>query len=289
MAIRPDQLDYPLPARHNPCYDIIDGRHRWCAAVMRGAPTELRCDVITATGHALRVLPVNELRIDPEVQIDFAYLDRWARTLASKWNDKYAGVLTVVPLEISRLGLEERAAIKVALDRDRRNVQSIESFLLRVQYGESQACAIKEIAERAGYEIGKLSGGRPYTRLQCVVLLESVATRLELGGLERTLVLNTHWRGDRKSNTGLWLGALSLLVRDGYDEVLTPAAWERWRDVAPDVAIRRAQGEVGRQGNPSPNSMGAVAYEIARELRRCARLRLRQVVNRPGGSHALPL
>src|SRR3990167_10823312 len=113
MAVRPDRLDYPVPARHNPRYDIIDGRHRWCAAVMRGAPPELRCAVITAIGHALRVLPVNELRIDPEVQIDFAYLDRWARTLASKWNDKYAGVLTVVPLQTSGLDLEERAEIKV--------------------------------------------------------------------------------------------------------------------------------------------------------------------------------
>jgi hypothetical protein len=67
---------YPVPAGHRPTYAIGDGRHRWGGAVMEGAPIELRCDVITDHGHALRIIPVVELCIDLEVQFQFAFYAR---------------------------------------------------------------------------------------------------------------------------------------------------------------------------------------------------------------------
>ncbi len=267
-------------ATSQPMFSIIDGRHRYEAVVQRGAPRELRCDVITPHVHALRVIPIDQLVVDPDVQLDFAYDARRAASMALNYDDRKVGVLTVVE---TGLPVAEKAAIKLGLDFERRRVSAVESFLVSVKKGDEASTRIMSTAINLGFEIGKLKGGKPYHRIEAVVSLKSIYKRAGEDGLRRTLTLNTHWRGDPKSNTSLWLMALYLLVRDGYDDAMTPSSWERMKEAVPALEIRRAQGEVQSLARGNDNTIPAVSYQIAISLRKRARLRVLPL-GRPTGS-----
>ncbi len=263
----------PVPPSHDPKYFVVDGRHRTSAAIHRGAPHELRCDVISDSGHALRIIPVSELLVDPDVQLDFAYNDRWARNLSLTWDDRLVGVITVIPMNGGGLGPAEKARIKVGLDRERRHVKQIESFLLRLESGDPVATDIQDSAITHGFTIGKTGGGTHDT-FECVGSLEAIYEKLRRPGLDRTFALCTLWKGDPKINTAPWIAALSLLVRDGYDDKMTPAAFARLKELVPAVVIRRARGAVA-SGEAVAGYAGtmAIAYEAATQLRKVAKIR----------------
>jgi len=269
----------------------------------------------------LRVIPTELLMPDPDVQLDFALQKRRIKAMSGEaWNKDFAIVLVVVPLHGEHEGMygivdgrhrflagqavesewrcdvhedvttvDEKARLKLAIDQQRRRVRPIEHFMERLLAEDADALAIQRIVEDAGFEIGKLSSGsKPYHRFEVVTALERIYLRLGERGLRRTLVLNTHWKGDPKSNTGEWITALALLVRDGYDEVLTPRAWEKLGDVVPAQQLRRARGAIeGAPGGGSPRGgWGAMTYQVARQLRRASGLRRRPAV---GGGNSQSL
>ncbi len=270
---RPSSPMPPVPSVHDPKFYVVDGRHRLSAAIYRGAPHELRCDVISNAGHALRIIPVAELIVDPDVQLEFAYNDRWARSISLRWNERKAGVLTVVPMNGGGLTAAEKSEIKVGLDRERRHVKQIESFLLRLEGGDPVAHDIQESAKLHGFLIGK-SGGHSHTTFECVSSIEKIYNKLQRRGLDRTFALCTLWKGDPKTNTAPWIEALSLLVRDGYDDKMTPAGFERLKDLVPATVIRRARGRIVAGGSLSADATGmTVSYETATLLRKTAKIR----------------
>lgn len=271
---------YPSPPHHSPRFNIIDGRHRYAAAVWRGM-SELRCDVITASGHALRIIPVRELAIDPDVQIQSAFRERWARRIERDWSDRLAGVLTVTPLNGGESLLpEEKAEIKLGLDRDRRHVSAMESFHVEIERKDPIALEILEVATETGWEIDKVTGSSPPNRIGSIVFLKRSHAQIGKQGLRRALGLAAHWRKDPKANDQDWLGAFALLVRDGYDEQITDRTLKYWMDVVPAEEIRRARGASVKAAGGGRNSAGDVAYLIAGQL--CKRGRLRKRPTKPG-------
>jgi hypothetical protein len=271
---------------------------------------------------SLRVLPTEQLIPDPDVQIDHTLEERRVDQMIENWNPSYVVVLVVAPLPskdgFPKYGIidgrhrflagkargvkewrcdvhsevrsvQEKAALKLAIDRDRRRVSPLEHFLERVKMKEPVAVEIKAITEGLNFEIGKLSKGKPYHRIETVNALDGIYQMLGPDELRRTLTLNTHWREDPKANTSHWIRALGLLVRDDYDLDLTPAQWKRLTAVVPAKALRQAQGEAEIFGTPGTDRWGGVAYALAKRLRKTARLRSRPPIQKEGGSRAYPL
>jgi hypothetical protein len=287
---------YPAPPDHDPKYDIGDGRHRWCAAVMRGEPRDLRCDVISPTGHALRIIPVRELRIDDDVQFDFAYEERRARAMAINWDERLVGVLTVFPLGNGGFSTPVKMAIKLGLDRDRRRVRAVESFLAATVKGEPVPLTIQRLWANAGFTIGKGNSTRDEKGIiEAVSALEGIWARAGENGTRRTALLAANWKGEASSTNADWLTALSLLVRDGYDERLTDAAQARLFESIPALELRRARGTVAAAQQSishtgSRHGAGPVAYAIATALRKRTGLRQRPVQRtNPKGGNAKPI
>lgn len=269
----------------------------------------------------LRIIPTDRLRIDPDVQLEFALEPRRVARYAKEWNPNLVGVLTIVPSEkegffniidgrhrfLAGRGepnnvpewrsdvhdecktIQDKVALKLAIDRDRRRVSLLELFKVQVVGGDPTAVAINDIVENAGFRIGKTSKHQT-TTISAVGTVEWLYRTLGANGLRRTFNLNTHWLGEPATNTGEWLRALGLMVRDDYDNALTPAAWKRLDAVVPAKAVRAAKGEVEVSGGSgSGTTWGAVPYAIARKLRKQARLRQRPAAGREGGHRSLPL
>lgn len=267
----------------------------------------------------LRIVPTKQLVIDPDVQLDFTLREHHWRAIALNWNPAAVGVLNVVPLDNDKYGIvdgrhrflagkskgvaewrvdvhldvitrHQKAALKLNLDRDRRHVGALEHFMERVLAGHQDAVQIKQIAEDTGFTIGK-SSGNP-RQIESVTVLDMIYGLMGADGLRRTLCLNTKWIGEPKTNTRDWLSALGLLVRDGYDEVLTPANHKRLDDVVPAQLLRKAMGEAvltGMRPGAGSGNFGAVSYMLASLLRKRARLRTRPVGNRmPKSSRSRP-
>lgn len=255
---------------------------------------------------ALRIISVEHMLPDPDVQLEFSFSERRAHNIATSWSDEKVGVLAVAPLkgkhsgkygiidgrhrhagallrgaphelrcDVLEAGLSpaEKAAIKLGRDRDRRVVKRIESFLEEVIVGDPTACEIKRITEQAGFKVGKVSGGKPYDRIEAVKTLEGIHSH-GLGVLRRTLVLNTTWKGEPGTNTGLWLGGVARFVLLGYDESITPNQWKRLANLVPakvrKIAVGEAQTHVS--GSASVYLQNPVAYHIAEQLRKAARV-----------------
>lgn len=256
----------------------------------------------------LRVIPTELLMPDPDVQLDFALEKRRIREMSAAWNRDFALVLVVVPLGGEHKGMygiidgrhrflsgkdlesewrcdvhedvttvAEKAVLKLALDRERRRVRPVEHFLARVMAKDPAAVEMKQIAEEVGFEVGRLSGGGPPHRIEAVSTLEFIYRSLGAKGLRRTLVMNSHWHGDPKTNSADWLRGLGLFVRDGYDEAMTPSAWGRLSGVVPAVVLRHAQAAADGLSRGS-HQWGLVAYGVGREIRKKSRLHRRPPV-----------
>ena len=264
----------------------------------------------------LRVIKSDQLIPDPDVQLQFTLNQRQLAHLAAEWDDSAVGVLVVAPLNGDRtdageqiygvvegrhrltigkrLGVPEfrcdihtdcttpaqKAALKMKYDRDRRRVTQLEHFLQRVLAEEPAAIEIKTIVEAAGFQIGKCKASKPFDRIEAVSSLMDIYMTLGAEGLRRTLSLNTTWKGDPKTNTGVWIKSLALLVRDGYDDALSPSGWARLKDVVPAIVIRQAQGRVDVFGGPAAGQLSTgLTKAIATDLRKKARLRVRPAVS----------
>jgi hypothetical protein len=237
---RPTLLEQ-VPNGKPPTYWILDGRHRFAAGYAAGR-TEFRCDELTPGGvRALRVLSVDELGLDPEIQIAETYKDSHARRLLASWNDRKCDPLLVVPVA-TPLTIAQRADLKLGADGARRRVEIVEHFLEAVKRGDTRECAIQAVLDETGWGIGfsggQVVGGFRISSIRALLTIEGWG----INELRRTLGLAVHWRGERGATSGDWLLALGLLIRDGYDEAFTPKTWERFSTLVPMVAMRRAQG-----------------------------------------------
>lgn len=126
----------------------------------------------------------------------------------------------------------------------------------------------------------------PTRRIEAVGAIESIYDWIGESGLRRTMTLNTHWKGQPKTNTAKWLKGLALFTRDGYDDAMTPTAWMR---VVPAKVILVAEGETVGLVSSSSNQWGSTSYAIATWLRKKARLKQLPVQHREGGSKSRPL
>lgn len=264
---------YPAPPDHQAQYVITDGRHRWCGVVERGDPKTLPCLVNGADRNPeYRVIPVNRLMVDPDVQFAWALSPKLIVSIATRFDPRRLGVLTVFPLGDSTPS--ERAQVKLGIDYHRRKVKHTESFLIKVIGKDPTAVAIKRTAENAGWKIGNRRGQAPYDAIEATKMLENIEHALGLEGLARTLELAAIWLGDRDSNNNRWLESLSLLVSGGYDRSLTTAQQTALADIVPAQELRRAKGAVAGMGSKGYGyGYSAIAVACADNIRKTCRLR----------------
>ncbi len=259
----------------------------------------------------MRVIPTGSLIIDPDVQLLFALSETRWRSMAANWRPERVGFLVVVPNgnggfyviegrhrlkagtlvgvkewrcdvhdEIDFSDVRSKAELKLGFDRERRNVGTLEHFLIRLMAQDQKAVEINEIVTACGFDIGKTGGG-VVGRIAAVSRIEGLFNILGRDGFRRMMQLNTHWIEDTQATNARWLGALGILIRDGYDERLTPTHIERMRNLVPAVAIRHGVGAAVQRGNLTPpgnaRSFNAVEYEIATYIRKKIGLRSRPV------------
>jgi hypothetical protein len=250
----------------------------------------------------LKLINTDHLLVDPDIQIAHTLSGKQMGYLRNNWSEDYLQPLVVIPNEDETFNiidgrhrflvgvergikswrcdvhdevttLQEKAALKLACDRHRRKVGPLEHFEERLMMNEEQAVQIAEIVFGAGWDIGKLKGGEPYKCIEAIVSLEIIATKIGLEGLERTMKLATTWMNQPKANSALFFRAIGILVRDGYDENLTPEQYQKLKDVIPAEVIAVAKGlTVGSYQGGSGN-WGALSYAIATQLKKKAGLR----------------
>ena len=250
---------------------------------------------------ALRVIDVDEMQPDPDVQLAFSYSLPRAREIAATWKDDACGVLAVAPLDDGTYGIidgrhrhagallrgapqelrcdvfasgltaAEKAEIKMDRDRHRRTVRQIEHFLLRITAEDPAACDIELTALEAGWTIGK-GTAKNYDKLECVTALESLYRR-DL--LTRVMRLSTIWLGEPKANTGSWIGGLGGFCALGYDERLEAKHIERIEKMIPAKVVKIAAGEVQSYstGSTRHGAGTAMSLIIADKIRATARIR----------------
>lgn len=267
---------------------ILDGRHRYAGAWAAGR-TELRCDVVTPEGgRGLRVIPLRELQIDPDVQFDFGYSDIRARKYASEWSDRKCDPLIVVPIG-NALSVAIRAELKAASDTSRR-ISALEHFKRNVLQGQLQDTEIQRTADETKWSITSGKSSQEGQAIAAVSALRSIHMRLGVDGLRRTLGFAARWRGDRGATGGDWLVAIARLVRDDYDQAMTPRSWEATNEVVPAVLIRRARGKAEStttySGGNSRQLGGELQIILAQEIRKALKLRPKPVKRLPGKGSA---
>lgn len=261
----------------------------------------------------IRIISTEQLKIDPDVQLAFAYSESRARAMGAAWNPELVGVLVVVPdsnggysivdgrhrfrggmvagirawrcdvhEDVAYEDAEAKAALKLGFDFHRRHVGALEHFIVRVMAHDRVAVDMNNTIRECGFEVGKSNPKEP-TRLAAVSALEGYYRVLGPDGFRRMMQLATHWRNDPMSNHKDWIGALGLIIRDKYDEGITPTQLSKLRQVVPAEAIRHARGEVIRKGlaggqGGGKGSWGALSYEVASYVRKKAGMRQRPVV-----------
>lgn len=254
---------------------VIDGRHRLSAAKTVGV-TELRVDVHYPGGFGLRVVPIDDLVIDPDVQFEDTFKPNHARQIARGWDPEKVGVLLAVTKDVPA---SRKADIKMARDGARRNVGTVERFRARVIQGDPAAVEIDTLVRRHGWTIAV--NRREQGSIIGVVTIERIHKQLGGDGLDRVLALADRWRGEALAGSSVWLGGLGLLVRDGYDESLTEQHLAKLDEVVPAIVVRKAVGNVAARSGTINNSgnataAGLQAAEVAEAIRRLLRLRKRQ-------------
>ncbi len=254
----------------------------------------------------LRIIATENLKIDPDVQLEFAEEPKRIAKLMDEWDPNKAGVLTVVPngddghyyivggrhrfkagvpkgmrewrcdVHDEVKTIADKVALKLSEDRDRRRVRPLEHFLVRLKAEQLDAVEINEIVEHHGYTIGNPSKTTP-TVISAVTALELIYRFLGADGLSRTMALNTVWMGEAQTNTGHWIKALGILVRDGYGENITPVGYERLRGIVPAKQVKLARGEMEvHMTTGGASGWGSMPAAIATRVRKSARLTTRR-------------
>lgn len=266
----------------------------------------------------MRVLHSDQLFIDPDVQLAFAVKESHWRKIAANWDDNRVGFLIVVPNgtgakfsicdgrhrflggsakgvttwrcdihdEVAYEDIVAKARLKLGFDYDRRHVGSLEHFHIRVKARDPIAVAMNETIEACGFRVASNTGSSETSRrLSCVTALERYYLSLGADKFKRLMQLNTHWLDTVGANNGEWIGGLALLVRDGYDEAITPTVLPKLREIVPNLSRAHAKGKVVKQGGSLSTGSGekgfnAIHYEIAKYIRRKSGLRQRPVVRK---------
>lgn len=279
----------------------------------------------------MRLVPTEDLFIDPDVQLAFALEDRRWRAMAADWKQEKVGFLFTIPVragelpghlknghaddhwlfsivegrhrflggtnrlvrnvvtpitewrvdvhdEVDYSDVRAKALIKLGYDHDRRNVSALEHFKIRVMALDEVAVDIEAIVTKHDYQITKITGRARLdgsNAIGAVASLERLYNTLGPDGFERALRLNRrYWYKQPSAEASPWLGALGLLVRDGYDQAFSAKAEEKLQSIVPAVATRHCMGllakkglSVGHGGGQS-GSFSALSYEIAGYIRR---------------------
>lgn len=256
---------------------------RWKAMAANWKPEKL--GFLFTVPVLAQELPKNMRNGTPDDEWLFSIVDGRHRFLAGKLKGITAW-RTDVHEEVSYQDVAAKAHIKLGYDRDRRSVSSLEHFKVRVMALDEVAVDIEEIVTHCGFRIDYL-GGRQRLEgsniISATSALERYYNALGSDGFRRMIQLDTHWIGQPSSNGAPWLGALALLVRDGYDQALTPKAITKMKEIIPAVALRHANGVLARQGLFAHGGAGGthgfstLSYETARYIRRKSGLRQRPV------------
>jgi hypothetical protein len=233
-------------------------------------------------GIELMVVPVDRLVDDPDVQLVETFNLRKARDIGANFHHKKVGVLrgvlgpgdTIyvwdgrhrlygaklagikelrVDVYKEDLSISDKCVLKLAHDKDRRQVLRLENFLIRVKNeNEAKARDISALVAEAGYRIGKKDKSEKV--FSCPAALENLYDELGSAGFRRMLALNTMWRGEPKTTHPAWLLALGLIVRDGYADALV-AKVAKVSEVIPAKVLRTAQGKcLDKQQSPQPGA-----------------------------------
>lgn len=254
-------------------FHVIDGRHRLAGANIVGLG-HLRCNVIDSRGNeGLRVIDTKDLAPDPDVQIIDTFKPATARRMAANWDPNKLGVLIVTPAGSNSYSIskQKKAEIKLGVDRDRRKVTPVESFLVEVVAKVPETCAIKRIVENAGYEIGR--SGKSSTTIEAVGPLRALYAA---GQLERALDFGALWYGEAKTNQGQWLWALGYVVSLDCDRDLSQAAENRLQKIIPGELLREASGvvSVGPRGRGGAHIGHPIAVYIGEKMVRATHKRV---------------
>jgi hypothetical protein len=250
----------------------------------------------------MRVIPTGSLVIDPDVQLLFALSETRWRAMAANWRPERIGFLVVVPNgngsfyvvegrhrlkagtlvgvkewrcdvhdEIDARDVRRKAELKLGFDRERRHVGTLEHFLIRLLAEDPVALTINRIVTDCGFDIGKTGGG-VVNRIAAVTRIEGLFKALGEDGFRRVMQLNTHWLDDPGAANARWIGALGILVRDDYDQRLTPTHIDRMRTIVPIIAIRAGTGAAVQKGAAAlqggSGTFSAVEYETATYIRK---------------------
>lgn len=157
---------------------------------------------------------------------------------------------------------QEEARRLVALQEKRRAMHPLDKFKAAVFQCEPEAVAITAILSDFGVEMARLRPGSP-RRMESVGAARRVYRR---GQLRSTLTLIENlWAGDQKAYNGVLVEGLARLDRE-YGDRVDDDAFERLRELAPYVIIRRAQP---RMTSRSPEGQ---ALGVAKELRAITRV-----------------
>lgn len=247
----------------------------------------------------LEVIASDLLDIDPDVQFAFALIEpRW-RKMGAAWDSSKQGVLEVTSNGNGRynvfdgrhrllagrdiagikefrcnvhhppLNAQEKAERKLGLDRDRRNVKTIESFLTEIIALDPSALEIQATAEKYGYVVGKTGGTSTHT----IEAISAIRRAHKDGLLDRVLSLNTIWFDEPKTTSAAWIWSLIYFCQQGWDENLSQEQRDRLREVVPAVAWRKALAETTTFTTQSAGSGGETARRVADTLRKAARVR----------------
>jgi hypothetical protein len=258
----------------------------------------------------LVVIESDRLEPDPDVQLSFAFNEKWQQWLYDNFDLTKVHVLVVVPAEPGRaspgvthwiidgrhrflagIGRNvskwrcdlhkgvvtpaQKAELKLSMDQDRRRPSSLEHFVERTIAEEPVAVAITQIVESKGFKVGKTGGrGTPWTNIEAVGRLEAIYAALGPEGLSRTLALNTTWYDEPKTNTTNWLGGLAAFVDADYDIDLSPDQYRRLKEMIPGKVVREALGEAS-YGGGGRGARDFLSRLIAEKMRKTAKVRRR--------------
>jgi hypothetical protein len=248
----------------------------------------------------LEVISADLLDIDPDVQFGFTLNERRWRKMGAEWDSSKQGVLEVTPdasglrfyvfdgrhrliagrdiagvkefrCNVHRPSLlpRERAQRKLGLDRDRRSVKTIESFLASVIAEDPEAVAIKNEVERIGFKVGKTAGSGVPRTIEAIAVLNYM---YRAGTLTAALTINRLWLGEPKTTTATWLWGLHYFCSDGYHEKLSPVHRDRLQQMIPAIVWRRAIAESKTISTTTAGTGGEIPRRIADSLRRGARI-----------------
>lgn len=160
---------------------------------------------------------------------------------------------------------QQEANLFVALQRERRNVSSLERFRARIFSGDRDARTIKKVVESAGYVIPDYytEHTNGHRAIRAVGTLERIYRQSDQGALRDALeIVARTWGDDPRSADGLLVEGMWLL-RQHYGDRIGADEIARLGEVAPKTILRRATGNAAGGGSWTAKAVEAELRKIA--------------------------